>query len=88
MLGLSGTSSYDQVTNYLESVIFFIVEQSSLQKYTTCWVFLALRHMLYSCTFVFVYLRICIFCIEKLREYEKSAKKLKNIKKVIKQLNN
>ena len=43
--------------------------------------------MLYSCTFVFVYLRICIFCIEKLREYEKSAKKLKNIKKVIKQLN-
>ena len=38
-----------------ESIIFNILEQSSFQKYTTCWVFLALRHMLYLC--------ICVFCI-------------------------
>ena len=37
------------------NIIFDILEQSSFQKYTTCWVFLALRHMLY--------LRICVFCI-------------------------
>ena len=37
------------------NMIFVIVEQSSLQKYTTCWVFLALRHMLYLC--------VCVFCI-------------------------
>ena len=37
------------------NVIFDILEQSSFQKYATCWVFLALRHMLYLC--------ICVFCI-------------------------
>merc|ERR1712020_581860 len=29
--------------------------ESSFQKYTTCWVFLALRHMLYLCFCVFVF---------------------------------
>merc|ERR1712212_500546 len=42
-------------------MIFDILEQSSFQKYTTCWVLLALRHMLYLCICVFVYLCICIF---------------------------
>merc|ERR1712077_39971 len=39
-------------------MIFDILEQSSFQKYTTCWVFLALSHLLYLCicVFVFVYL--------------------------------
>ena len=66
MLGLSGTSSY-AVFVYLcicicvfarlthGSIIFDTLEQSSFQKYTTCWVFLALRHMLYLC--------VCVFCI-------------------------
>ena len=35
-----------------------ILEQSSFQKYITCWVFLALCHMLYLCNCVFC---ICIF---------------------------
>ena len=35
--------------------IFDILEQSYFQKYATCWVFLALSHMLYLC--------ICVFCI-------------------------
>ena len=41
------------------NIIFDILEQSSFQKYTTCWVFLALCHMLYLCicAFVFLYLR-------------------------------
>ena len=69
MLGLSGTLSYD-VFVYLCVCIFVFVclthvniivdtsEQSSFQKYPTCWVFLALRNMLYLCicVFVFVYL--------------------------------
>ena len=42
------------------NIIFDMLEQSSFQKYTTCWVFLALRHMLYLCICVFC---ICIFCI-------------------------
>ena len=29
------------------NLIFDILEQSSFQKYATCWVFLALHHMLY-----------------------------------------
>ena len=37
------------------NIIFDILEQSAFQKYTTCWVFLALRLMLYLC--------ICVFCI-------------------------
>ena len=37
------------------NIIFDILEQSSFQKYATCWVFLALPHMLYLC--------ICVFCI-------------------------
>ena len=42
------------------NIIFDIPEQSSFQKYATCWVFLALCHMLYLCicAFVFMYLRI------------------------------
>ena len=43
------------------NIIFDILEQSSFQKYTTCWVFLALCHMLYLCVCVFVYLCICVF---------------------------
>ena len=35
------------------NVIFDILEQSSFQKYTSCWVFLALCHMLYLCICVF-----------------------------------
>ena len=42
------------------NVIFDILEQSSFQKYATCWVFLALDHMLYfcMCVFVFLYLHV------------------------------
>merc|ERR1719430_3010918 len=39
---------------------FDILEQSSFQKYTTCWVFLALRHMLYLCICVFVFVYLCM----------------------------
>ena len=42
------------------NIIFDILEQSPFQKYITCWVFLALCHMLYLCIFVFVYLYLCI----------------------------
>ena len=42
------------------NIIFDILEQSSFQKYTTCWVFLALCHMLYLCICVFVHLYFCI----------------------------
>ena len=42
------------------NMIFVILAQPPLQKYTTCWVFLALRHMLYLCVCEFC---ICIFCI-------------------------
>merc|ERR1711989_8708 len=38
------------------NIIFDILEQSSFQKYTTCWVFLALPHRLYLCICVFVHL--------------------------------
>ena len=69
MLGLSGTSSYAVfvhlcicvfvfVRSARGNIIFDILEQSSFQKYTACWVFLALRHMLYLCICVF---GICIF---------------------------
>ena len=37
------------------NIIFDTLEQSPFQKYATCWVFLALSHMLYLC--------ICVFCI-------------------------
>ena len=43
------------------NIILDILEQSSFQKYTTWWVFLAICHMLYLCICVFVYLCICIF---------------------------
>ena len=67
MLGLSGTSSY-AIFVYLCIFIFVFArliyvnnifdtsEQSSFKKYTTCWVFLALRKMLYLCICVLVYL--------------------------------
>ena len=32
------------------NIIFDTLEQSPFQKYATCWVFLALRHMLHLCT--------------------------------------
>ena len=48
------------------NIIFDTYEQSSFQEYTTCWVFLALRHMLYLCICVFVYLCICIFVFARL----------------------
>ena len=71
LLGLSGTLSY-AVFVYLciciyvfahlthGSIIFDTLEQSSFQKYTTCWVFLALCHMPYLCICVigFLYLRV------------------------------
>ena len=71
MLGLSGTLSFAVFVYLRISVfvyvyfvfsslthgnkIFDILEQSNFQKYATCWVFLALSHMLYLC--------ICVFCI-------------------------
>ena len=42
------------------NIIFDILEQSSFQKYTTCWVFLAHCLMLYLCICVFLYLYFCI----------------------------
>ena len=73
MLGLSGTSSYDLFMYFCfcvfvfcifvfarlthGNIIFDIIEQSSFQKYATCWVFLALRHMLHLC------ICVCVFCI-------------------------
>merc|ERR1711895_69234 len=71
MFGLSGTLSY-AVFGYLSICIFVfvrsthgnkffdILEQSSFQKYTTCWVFLALFHMLYLCICVFVFVYLCM----------------------------
>ena len=71
MLGLSGTLSY-AVFVYLcicifvfvrsahGNKVFDILEQSSLQKYTTCLVFLALCHMLYLCICVFVFVYLCM----------------------------
>ena len=47
------------------NIIFDILEQSSFQKYATCWVFLALRHMLYLCICVFC---ICIFVIAQFKK--------------------
>ena len=44
----------------LVNIIFDILEQSSFQKYGTCWVFLALRHMLYLCICVFVFVYLCM----------------------------
>ena len=46
------------------NIIFDILEQSSFQKYTTCWVFLALRHMLYLCICVFVFVYLCMRHLE------------------------
>ena len=37
---------------------FDILEQSSLQKYTTCWVFLVLYHIMYFCICIFVF--VCL----------------------------
>merc|ERR1712198_223748 len=42
------------------NIIFDILEQSAFQKYTTCWVFLALRHMFYLCICVFVFVYLCM----------------------------
>ena len=42
------------------NIIFDSLEQSCFQKYTICWVFMALCHMLYVCICVFVYLYLCI----------------------------
>ena len=50
-------NSYVQFVLYW-NIIFDILEQSIFQKCTTCWVFLALCHMLYLCNCVFC---ICIF---------------------------
>ena len=72
MLSLSSTSSYAVFVYLCILYLYFFVfarlthvniicdtsEQSSFQKYTTYWVFLALCNMLYLCIciFVFVYL--------------------------------
>merc|ERR1712173_524897 len=40
------------------NIIFDTSEQSSFQKYTTCWVYLALCHMLYLCICIFVFARL------------------------------
>merc|ERR1711954_534156 len=37
------------------NITFYILAQSSFQKYTTCWVFLAIHHMLYLCICIFVF---------------------------------
>ena len=44
----------------LENLIFEILEPPAVQKYSTCWVFLAFCHKLYLyiCEFVFVYLTV------------------------------
>ena len=44
----------------LGNIIFDIIEPPAVQKYSICWVFLALRHKLYLCIceFVFVYLTV------------------------------
>ena len=62
IVGCSNTVNASLSVNYHQciSIIFDILEQSSFQKYTTCLVFLALRHMLYLCICVFC---ICIFCV-------------------------
>ena len=38
------------------NITFEILEQSYFKKYSTCWVFLAICHMLYLCICVFVFL--------------------------------
>jgi len=43
------------------NTIFDILAHSSFHKYISCWVFLALSHMLYLCMCVFVSFCICIF---------------------------
>ena len=50
------------------NIIFDIPEQSSFQKYTTWWVFLAIDHLLYLCICVFVSLYFCI-CAFGTRKY-------------------
>merc|ERR1712020_372956 len=61
MLGGSGTSLYAVFACLTHgNIIFDILEQSSFQKYGTCWVFLALRHMLYLCI-LYLYFCICMF---------------------------
>ena len=51
----------DHRTGLHVNIIFDTSEQSSFQKYTTCWVFLALCNMLYLCICMFVYL--CIYLL-------------------------
>ena len=71
MCGLSGTLScavfvylcicvsvFAHLTHV--NIIFDTSEQSSFQKYTTCWVFLALCHVLYLC------ICVCVFVYETL----------------------
>jgi len=43
------------------NTIFDILAQSSFHKYISCWVFLAIHHLLYLCMCVFVSFCICIF---------------------------
>ena len=70
-MGLSATWSYAVFVDlYLWICIFVfacsahgiiisnILEQSSFQKYTTYWVFLALRHVLYLCICIFVFVHL------------------------------
>ena len=45
------------------NIIFDILEQSSFQKYTTYWFFLALCDLLYLCICVFVFLYLCVWHI-------------------------
>ena len=72
LFGLSGTSSYAVFVYFVfvffafarlthGNIIFDILEQSSFQKYITCWVFLALCHMLYLCIYVFVFLYLWVW---------------------------
>ena len=51
------------------NIIFDTSEQSSFQEFTTCWVFLAICHMLDLCICVFVYLCLCI-CVGDTWEYQ------------------
>ena len=44
----------------LGNIIFDILEPPAVYKYSICWVFLALRHKLYSCICEFVFVYLCI----------------------------
>merc|ERR1711954_36091 len=50
------------------NIIFDISEQSSFQKYTTCWVFLSLCNMLYLCICIYLVISVLISWDQELSE--------------------